>query len=52
MVRSAHDGAISALEWVPGQPLLITSGEDNSVKVSGAFKFPSPFLIHLTAMGI
>ncbi|KIK59596.1 hypothetical protein GYMLUDRAFT_85896 [Collybiopsis luxurians FD-317 M1] len=32
MVRGAHDGAISALEWVPGQPLLITSGEDNSVK--------------------
>ncbi|KAG6831361.1 hypothetical protein H0H87_005372 [Tephrocybe sp. NHM501043] len=32
MIRGAHDGAISALEWVPGQPLLITSGEDNSVK--------------------
>ncbi|KAF5338355.1 hypothetical protein D9611_012521 [Ephemerocybe angulata] len=30
--QRAHDGAISALEWVPGQPLLITSGEDNSVK--------------------
>ncbi len=33
MVRGAHDGAITALEWVPGQPVLITSGEDNSVKV-------------------
>ena len=33
MVRGAHDGAISAAEWVPHQPLLITSGEDNSVKV-------------------
>ncbi|KAF7304957.1 WD-REPEATS-REGION domain-containing protein [Mycena kentingensis (nom. inval.)] len=32
MVRGAHDGAITGLEWVPGQPLLITSGEDNSVK--------------------
>ncbi|KAF5389950.1 hypothetical protein D9757_003621 [Collybiopsis confluens] len=32
MVRGAHDGAISALEWVAGQPLLITSGDDNSVK--------------------
>ncbi|KAF9227632.1 Utp21-domain-containing protein [Gyrodon lividus] len=32
LVRGAHDGAISAVEWVPGQPLLITSGEDNSVK--------------------
>ena len=33
MVRGAHDGAITALEWVPGQPVLITSSEDNSVKV-------------------
>ncbi|KAG6885879.1 hypothetical protein C0993_008398 [Termitomyces sp. T159_Od127] len=32
MIRGAHDGAISALEWAPGQPVLITSGEDNSVK--------------------
>ncbi|KAF8831110.1 hypothetical protein HHX47_DHR1000096 [Lentinula edodes] len=32
MVRGAHDGAISALEWIPNQPVLITSGEDNSVK--------------------
>jgi U3 small nucleolar RNA-associated protein 21 len=33
IVRGAHDGAISALEWVPGQPVLITSGADNAVKV-------------------
>ncbi|PPQ63266.1 hypothetical protein CVT24_006791 [Panaeolus cyanescens] len=32
MIKGAHDGAISALEWVPGQPVLITSGDDNSVK--------------------
>ncbi|TFK42298.1 Utp21-domain-containing protein [Crucibulum laeve] len=32
MVRGAHDGAITAVEWVPGQPILVTSGEDNSVK--------------------
>ncbi|KAJ7709752.1 Utp21 specific WD40 associated putative domain-containing protein [Mycena rosella] len=32
MIRGAHDGAISAVEWVPGQPVLISSGEDNSVK--------------------
>ncbi|KAJ3736079.1 Utp21 specific WD40 associated putative domain-containing protein [Lentinula guzmanii] len=32
MIRGAHDGAISALEWVPGQPVFITSSEDNSVK--------------------
>jgi U3 small nucleolar RNA-associated protein 21 len=34
MVRGAHDSGISALEWVPGQPVLISSGEDNSVKAS------------------
>lgn len=33
MVRGAHLSAINALEWVPGQPLLVTSGEDNCVKV-------------------
>ncbi|TFK30167.1 Utp21-domain-containing protein [Coprinopsis marcescibilis] len=32
MIRGAHDGAISSIEWVPGQPLMISSGEDNSVK--------------------
>ncbi|EGO20885.1 hypothetical protein SERLADRAFT_363098 [Serpula lacrymans var. lacrymans S7.9] len=32
LLRGAHDGAVSAVEWVPGQPVLISSGEDNSVK--------------------
>ncbi|KAH9945893.1 Utp21-domain-containing protein [Epithele typhae] len=32
IVRGAHDGAVTGLEWVPGQPVLISSGEDNSVK--------------------
>ncbi|KAG1827105.1 Utp21 specific WD40 associated putative domain-containing protein [Suillus subaureus] len=32
LIRGAHDGAVSALEWVPGQPVLVSSGEDNSVK--------------------
>ncbi|PPQ97575.1 hypothetical protein CVT26_002362 [Gymnopilus dilepis] len=32
MIRGAHDAAITAVEWVPGQPVLITSSEDNSVK--------------------
>ncbi|KAI0062315.1 Utp21-domain-containing protein [Artomyces pyxidatus] len=31
-VRGAHDGGITAMEWMPGQPVLVTSGEDNSVK--------------------
>lgn len=38
MIRGAHDGAITAVEWVPGQPVLITSGEDNSVKVGLAHR--------------
>ena len=33
MIRGAHDGGINAVEWVPGQPVLISSGEDNTVKV-------------------
>ena len=39
MIRGAHDGAITAIEWVPGQPVLVTSGEDNSVKVRMSTKF-------------
>jgi U3 small nucleolar RNA-associated protein 21 len=33
IVRSAHDGAISAISWIPNQPILVSSGDDNSVKV-------------------
>ena len=33
VTRGAHDGPITALQWIPGQPLLLTSGDDNSVKV-------------------
>ena len=33
-MRGAHDRAVTAIEWVPGQPVLVSSGEDNSVKVS------------------
>lgn len=33
MVRGAHDGAIVSVQWVPGQAVLITAGEDNSLKV-------------------
>ncbi|EIN07245.1 Utp21-domain-containing protein [Punctularia strigosozonata HHB-11173 SS5] len=32
VVRGAHDGAVTALEWIPGQPVLLSSGEDNSLK--------------------
>lgn len=32
IVRGAHDGPVVAVEWVPGQPVMISSGEDNSVK--------------------
>ena len=34
IVRGAHDRAVTTIEWVPGQPVLVSSGEDNSVKVS------------------
>ena len=33
VIKGAHDRAVTAIEWVPGQPLLISSGDDNSVKV-------------------
>lgn len=32
LIRGAHDGPITSAEWIPGQPLLVTAGEDNSVK--------------------
>lgn len=33
VIRGAHDGAVTTVEWIPGQPVLVSSGEDNSVKV-------------------
>ncbi|KAF8319292.1 Utp21-domain-containing protein [Clavulina sp. PMI_390] len=30
--RGAHDGSVTSMQWIPGQALLITSGDDNSVK--------------------
>ena len=33
VIRGAHEGAVTAIEWIPGQPILVSSGEDNSVKV-------------------
>ena len=33
VIRGAHEGATTAIEWIPGQPILVSSGEDNSVKV-------------------
>jgi len=32
VVRGAHESAVCSIAWVPGQPLLISSGHDNSVK--------------------
>ena len=31
--RGAHEQAVASLEWVTGQPLLISSSVDNTVKV-------------------
>ena len=39
LVRGAHDGSVAAIEWVPGQPLIVSSGEDNSVKVTSTVMF-------------
>lgn len=32
--RQAHEQSVTGLQWVAGQPLLISSSGDNSVKVS------------------
>ncbi|EIW66765.1 hypothetical protein TREMEDRAFT_45592 [Tremella mesenterica DSM 1558] len=32
VLRGAHEQSVGALEWVPGQPLFITSSGDNTVK--------------------
>ncbi|WRT67784.1 uncharacterized protein IL334_004758 [Kwoniella shivajii] len=32
VVRGAHDQSVTGLQWVAGQPLLISSSADNSVK--------------------
>lgn len=36
IIRGAHDAAVSAVEWIPGQPVLISSSADNSIKVCGS----------------
>ncbi len=33
-IRDAHEAAVTGLQWVAGQPLLISSSGDNSIKVS------------------
>jgi len=50
MVRGAHDGAITTVEWIPGQPVLVTSSEDNSVKVNFHIFFDK-FFAHVTSNG-
>ncbi|GAA6006013.1 rRNA-processing protein UTP21 [Rhodotorula paludigena] len=32
LVRNAHEGPVGGLEWVPGQPLMVSSAGDNSLK--------------------
>lgn len=33
LVRNAHEGGVSTVEWIPGQSLLVTSGGDNAIRV-------------------
>lgn len=49
IIRGAHDGAVSAVEWVPGQPVLISSGEDNSIKVNLRY-FDNFYLVFCRSM--
>jgi len=42
VIRGAHEGATTAIEWIPGQPILVSSGEDNSVKVGWSSRLPPP----------
>ncbi|KAG9103326.1 hypothetical protein FRC06_011382 [Ceratobasidium sp. 370] len=32
ILKGAHNSSISAIQWIPGQPVMVTSGEDNSLK--------------------
>ncbi|KAL5635715.1 hypothetical protein ACGC1H_004506 [Rhizoctonia solani] len=32
IVKGAHSSSISAVQWIPGQPVMVTSGEDNNLK--------------------
>ncbi|KAF8682478.1 Utp21 protein [Rhizoctonia solani] len=32
IVKGAHNSSISAVQWIPGQPVMVTSGDDNSLK--------------------
>lgn len=34
IIRGAHDAEVTSIQWIPGQPVLISSGNDNSVKVA------------------
>ncbi len=33
VIKGAHDGLIPSIQFLNGQPILITSGADNSIKV-------------------
>ena len=33
IMKGAHDGQVVTCQFLNGQPLLVTSGDDNSVKV-------------------
>jgi U3 small nucleolar RNA-associated protein 21 len=33
LVRTAHEGGVSTVEWISGQSLLVTSGGDNAIRV-------------------
>jgi U3 small nucleolar RNA-associated protein 21 len=52
IIRGAHDGPVASIQWIPNQPMLVSSGEDNSVKVTLFNDLFTAFLILQLAMGI
>lgn len=34
LLRNAHDGLVGSVSFLPGQPVLVSTGEDNAIRVS------------------
>jgi WD40 repeat protein len=44
IVRDAHDGQVVSLHFLPNEPILVSSGVDNSIKVSPFMPSTSQFI--------
>jgi len=45
-IRSAHTGAVSGLKCLASQPIMVTSGVDNALKVCRHFTFIYVLIVH------